>query len=518
MEKYFALLITLFLTTYVVLNMSYFSPTIPAVENFSGSSSEVYIFSPYTEEGKKFSNKGNFFQLFKEKISFKLASEGSGGYADKFTISVKCSKNNDKEGIDGVLAAPVIDQPLSINIGGQLYISIPFSGKIGIKQTLEEEWTVLDTQVFVIGQAAIYSFEYVKESAGNIVLNVYVNEKKIGYVDLFREISSTSVTVTINENGEWKSNLFWVKIYEGSVKSNSELNGENYSNGGGQGENRGTVRESPELAKLKQEFHDVVHENKLYDCLLQMRLQEPLLTDRQILDMKSGCFREYSERNLCVDLHAKETLAALGGAVEKIVAKISKFKELVAEKKEKYLAYPPEAFLRKGEYVVYVFIDSRVAREVGFHGQRSYGKNREYARNVFIANFPGVPVPLVFDDNYTSCISNDPGGSKCPFVITRYNPCKTGECSRVNWDTATKLPQKCRDSIDYYCKINAYRDDACRCWRKDASKRPECVKYRAKFANLDSNICTADIFNIEDHPDFRQYVRKDQIPCYGCNL
>ena len=30
--------------------------------------------------------------------------------------------------------------------------------------------------------------------------------------------------------------------------------------------------------------------------------------------------------------------------------------------------------------------------------------------------------------------------------------------------------------------------------------------------------CSVAEFSIEDHPDFKNYIRKDKIPCWGCDL
>jgi len=45
----------------------------------------------------------------------------------------------------------------------------------------------------------------------------------------------------------------------------------------------------------------------------------------------------------------------------------------------------------------------------------------------------------------------------------------------------------------------------------------KCIKMR-KFYENPLDYCTPNSFNIEDHPDFNKYIKKDKIPCWGCNL
>ena len=147
---------------------------------------------------------------------------------------------------------------------------------------------------------------------------------------------------------------------------------------------------------------------------------------------------------------------------------------------------------------------------------------KKFSGNIFLKNFPGIPLPSIFDDNYKSCFNGEYDHKNCPFVINYMNPCKRTECQNVNWTdprlSIEDLSTTCRETVNHYCTINTYEDNACMCWRKEHSNSDKCIGFRSKFRNKNLTSCSVDIFNIEDHPNFSNYVRKDKIPCYGCNL
>lgn len=476
------LIIVLILTTYVVLNLSFFDPMTRTMEGFTIDEKIVYdITSGDGKWDQQPTVIGNHIRVNGQTYTGVLKTK-----MDSFTMMVKCSKNNDNVGIDGVFATQEENGSSILLKNGTnriLDILIPNGfGRIGIKEANDREWTFLSTQVLPIGDAVTYTFVYRTESAGNNVLEVFANENSIGFFNIQSAIVIDEGTVImINESKMWKINLFEFKIFNGAFDATLI---------------RKILYGSPPVIENK-EYHKLMHENKIYDCLLKMRLTEPLMQERKV----------FEERTKCMNMVMCEKDEDSDGDIEKL-------KRVVEEKRKKYQNYTPEAFLFKGEYFVYVYIDSFTAKKVGYSGKRSYGKDRVYARNVFLANFPGVPIPSVFDDNYKTCV--DSNNKECPFIIDRFNPCRQSECSGVDWNK--RLPQACKDSVDFYCKRNANRDTACKCWNRKYSNTPECRSYRAKFGNPNITSCTVDIFNIEDHPNFKDYVRKDQIPCYGCNL
>ena len=48
--------------------------------------------------------------------------------------------------------------------------------------------------------------------------------------------------------------------------------------------------------------------------------------------------------------------------------------------------------------------------------------------------------------------------------------------------------------------------------------KKECIEYRRKFLNPRDFGCNINYFKVEEHPDIRNYVRKDRVPCWGCDL
>jgi len=100
---------------------------------------------------------------------------------------------------------------------------------------------------------------------------------------------------------------------------------------------------------------------------------------------------------------------------------------------------------------------------------------------------------------------------ECPFIGTN-NPCNLSECIDVNW--GGNIDQKCQNSIKSYClKFND----------------KNCCKYTDVNKNLNCNLSQKTINTMKDdeknpgpkdncNVDLQKYIRKDQIPCWGCNL
>lgn len=176
----------------------------------------------------------------------------------------------------------------------------------------------------------------------------------------------------------------------------------------------------------------------------------------------------------------------------------------------------PLAYKRLGEYMVYVKPDSFYAKKYNYSGEKSYGKHRENARNMYRRNFPACKVPSILNpgegENYLN---------KCPYVIHEGNPCFQSVCEGVNWGVNNyhdlDMSDKCKKSISYYCHINSDSDEMCACWKEENRNQPKCIQYRKFFENP-NDYCPISQFNIEDHPDFNQYIKKDKIPCFGCKI
>lgn len=180
----------------------------------------------------------------------------------------------------------------------------------------------------------------------------------------------------------------------------------------------------------------------------------------------------------------------------------------------------PVVFKRDGEYFVYIYEDSPYHKEFGYYGKRSYGRNRRVALELFIENFPDVPVPEVlrYDGDRREAARN------CPFILHDGNPCATRACRSVDWSEGDiykhDLTDDCKWNIASYCTRNAGRDPACACWDTEGPyyNTKYCRKFRKKFETPHDYKCKIDLFEIEEHPDMKNYIQKDKIPCWNCDL
>ena len=121
----------------------------------------------------------------------------------------------------------------------------------------------------------------------------------------------------------------------------------------------------------------------------------------------------------------------------------------------------------------------------------------------------------------TGCVQKGPFISGSSITINELNPCNARVCSNVNWNVENykdlKINEKCKKVISNYCHINYDKDENCICWDPKYKNTKECIEYRKFFENP-NDYCNISSFNIEEHPDFEKYIKKDNIPCWGCNL
>ncbi len=176
----------------------------------------------------------------------------------------------------------------------------------------------------------------------------------------------------------------------------------------------------------------------------------------------------------------------------------------------------PKVFKRNGNYIVYVPPNGYYSELLNYSGEKSYGNNLEKARYTYNTNFPKCPTPIELL----------PGQGKnhndtCPFIVNELNPCFTSACAGINWNVQNyndlKLNKTCKKAVSNYCQINNNIDDKCKCWNPAYKNTPECIAMRKYFEDP-NDYCSPSSFNIEDHPDFNKYIKKDNIPCWGCNL
>ena len=172
----------------------------------------------------------------------------------------------------------------------------------------------------------------------------------------------------------------------------------------------------------------------------------------------------------------------------------------------------PKTIFEDGHYYVIVPEGSKISQTVGYSGIRDYGTNIDTAKQIFETNFPQCPIPDILDKRkYKGDLSN------CPFImLVPENPCNQFDCRNIQWDKDKIKNKNCKRSIDVYCSKYADVDPACYCWKKEHRDTPECLKWRGLFEAEDK--CDFRKHNIQKHPDYKNYIKIKDIPCWGCNL
>lgn len=172
----------------------------------------------------------------------------------------------------------------------------------------------------------------------------------------------------------------------------------------------------------------------------------------------------------------------------------------------------PKAIYENDRYYIIIPNGSKLAKDIGYSGIRDYGGDIDTARKIFEINFPKCKLPDILDKTkYRADLS------ECPFVmLTPDNPCNQFECRKANWTNGVPDNKNCKRSVDVYCSKYSDVDPACYCWRKENLEKSECMKWRGNFEADDK--CDFRKFDIEKHPDSKDYIKKSKIPCWGCNL
>ena len=172
----------------------------------------------------------------------------------------------------------------------------------------------------------------------------------------------------------------------------------------------------------------------------------------------------------------------------------------------------PKVIYENDRYYVIIPHGSKLAKDLGYSGIRDYGGDIDTARKIFEINFPKCKLPDMLDKTkYKADLS------ECPFImLTPENPCNQFECRKTNWTNGVPDNKNCKRSVDVYCAKYSDVDPACYCWRKENLEKSECMKWRGNFEAEDK--CDFRKFDIEKHPDSKDYIKKSKIPCWGCNL
>jgi hypothetical protein len=191
---------------------------------------------------------------------------------------------------------------------------------------------------------------------------------------------------------------------------------------------------------------------------------------------------------------------------------IQKEKEKDTERKNNSNQICPKVIYENEHYHVIIPHGSKLSNEIGYSGIRDYGMDIDNAKKIFEINFPKCKVPDILDrTKYKPKLDN------CPFIMLKpENPCYQYECRKTDWKKGIPDNSYCKRSVDVYCSKYSDIDPACYCWKNENKDKSECLKWRGNFEAEDK--CDFRKFNIEKHPDSKDYIKKSNIPCWGCNL
>ena len=102
--------------------------------------------------------------------------------------------------------------------------------------------------------------------------------------------------------------------------------------------------------------------------------------------------------------------------------------------------------------------------------------------------------------------------NKCPFKNSSQT-CNSYECRNAEWSNNNTITNKCQQVINQYCNTSdGNQDESCKLYATD-DKEPKCSSSRSIINQLKqpSDEC-------QKCPDMSKYIKKDEIPCWGCNL
>jgi hypothetical protein len=126
------------------------------------------------------------------------------------------------------------------------------------------------------------------------------------------------------------------------------------------------------------------------------------------------------------------------------------------------------------EYEIYSKQKNPFRSDLGQLGVLFSSQNKQEIFSYFITNFPNCPLPNLLTDK--------PNNTNCPFRGER-NPCISGACNNVIWNSGgfmdQNYPESCRYKINQYCEANIMNDDRdidpmCQCWRQTNQYTPQC--------------------------------------------
>ncbi len=191
-------------------------------------------------------------------------------------------------------------------------------------------------------------------------------------------------------------------------------------------------------------------------------------------------------------------------------------KKEVCDKVEVKPSDCPTAYKKGSDYYIFIPEKSYYHNKLGYFGEKLYGSEKAKVKYIYQMNFPDCELPIILTDNEGGKYSQT-----CPFIIDQNNPCAAVGCGNVDWNKEyvedLGLSDKCKNAVSYYCRLNYDLDPKCVAWKPENKFDPKSINVRNYFEKPDE-YCDIRNYSIESHPDFKNYIRKDKIPCWGCKV
>lgn len=387
----------------------------------------------------------------------------------------------------------VVDNGLAIFIPGNQGIAFALSiHDEGIMKMIFSDKIFVFKGPFNPFSDSIYTFTY---KNGN--LNIWVDGIQLETFKGLNRLYFNEQLVKINQDSKWQADLYTFMVYNKELNQN-EINYINYY-----------LKYRP-IASLPIIPIEKSKKNKKMKKIKKVKKHsnsDDSDSDEEFKKYKKDCHQEckdyYQDINKC-----KHDIRACKKYCDD---KRSKGDQLCYQKDTDEC---PTAYIKNKEYMIYIPKRSKYSAKLGW-GEQSYGPFKERAHKLYVMNFPDCRIPEVL--RY-----DRPRHDVCPYIVAKGNPCSSEECKYVDW-TAKDLDKmgmtkECRKNISHYCHKNKDIDPNCWCWKDSNRLNPECQKHRRKFEPPEDYGFNINVYEIEEHPDFKNYIRKDRIPCWGCNL
>lgn len=109
------------------------------------------------------------------------------------------------------------------------------------------------------------------------------------------------------------------------------------------------------------------------------------------------------------------------------------------------------------------------------------------------------------------------GKSCCPF--TNKEICADASCKNINWKESksfSNITTQCKTTVNDYCKNN-YDDQYCNLLRNNKLNNAASLKMVEEYKKK-GEIPDKDCTNCDSKIDLSKYIKKDKVPCWGCNI